>query len=59
MTIADGIAQIPIRGAIGQGLNGFAKGMGAVDVEDVETEINLAEADPSVKVIAFIIDRTR
>lgn len=56
MTIADGVAQIPIRGAIGQGLNGFAKGMGAVDVEDVETEINLAEADPSVKVIAFIID---
>ncbi len=56
MTIANGVAQIPVAGAIGQGLNGFAKGQGAVDVADIEEEINAAESDPLVRVIAFIYD---
>jgi signal peptide peptidase SppA len=56
MQIIDGIAHIPIGGAIGQGLNGFARGRGAVDVSDVAEEIDTAMADKSVKSVLFDFD---
>ncbi len=52
----DGIAHIPVAGLIGQKLNGFAKGNGAVDMADVMAEIDDAEADKSIKSILFDID---
>jgi signal peptide peptidase SppA len=51
-----GIAHIPIGGAIGQKLRGFAKGRGAVDVQDVSDEIDDAVADKSVRSILFDFD---
>lgn len=51
-----GIAFIPIGGAIGQKLRGFAKGRGAVDVLDVSSEIDDAVSDKSIKSILFLID---
>jgi signal peptide peptidase SppA len=56
MEIVDGIAHIPVAGVIGQKLNGFAKGSGAVDVSDVAAEIHQAMADKSVLSILFDID---
>lgn len=52
----DGIAHIPIGGAIGQKLRGFAKGRGAVDVDDVSAEIDDAVSDKDVKSILFDFD---
>jgi signal peptide peptidase SppA len=51
-----GIAYIPIAGAIGQGMSGFAKGRGAVDVADVSREIEDAMADKDIKSILFEFD---
>lgn len=56
MQIIDGIAHIPINGAIGQKLDPFSRGEGAVDVLDVAEEIALAEADGAVKAILFEFD---
>jgi signal peptide peptidase SppA len=56
MEVINGIAHIPIGGAIGRKLTGFEKGMGAVDVLDVEKEIDQAEDDPRVKGILLDID---
>ena len=44
MEIIDGIAHIPIGGAIGQKLKPFQRGEGAVDVLEVTEELDLAEA---------------
>jgi signal peptide peptidase SppA len=56
MRVTDGIAQIPMSGVIGQKLNGFAKGAGAVDVADIAQEIDMAMADKSVLSVLFDID---
>ena len=56
MEIIDGIAHIPVGGAIGHKLNGFAKGRGAVDVADIEADIDEAEANPEVKGSLLLID---
>lgn len=56
MEVRNGIAHIPIGGVIGRKLTGFEKGMGAVDVLDVEREINQAEDDPRVKGIILDFD---
>jgi signal peptide peptidase SppA len=56
MEIIDGIAHIPIGGAVGQKLSGFAKYAGAVDVADVAVDITEAEADNAVKGVLFDID---
>lgn len=56
MQIIDGIAHIPIGGAIGLRLDGMAKGTGAVDVMDISAEIDQASADPNVRAILFDID---
>lgn len=52
----NGVAVIPIGGAIGSNLRGFAKGAGAVDVADVSAEIDDAMADKSIKSLLFVID---
>lgn len=54
--IDGGLAVIPIGGAIGQGLSGFAKGRGAVDVADIEAEIEEALSDSKVHTILFDLD---
>lgn len=56
MEIVDGIAHIPVAGAIGQKLSGFAKFAGAVDVQDIEEEIEMAESDRKVRAILFDMD---
>lgn len=56
LAIIDGIAHLPIAGAIGQGLSGFAKGRGAVDVLDISNEIDQASADKSVRSFLFDFD---
>ena len=56
MEIIDGIAHIPISGPIGYRLGSFEKGAGAVDVQDIEDEIDQAEEDPNVRGIIFDID---
>lgn len=56
MEIKDGIAYIPINGAIGQKLSPFERGEGAVDVLDVANEIATAEADKEVRAIWFDFD---
>lgn len=53
---ADGIAHIPIGGAIGQKLGEFAKWAGAVDVADIETDLGEADANPKVRGIVLDID---
>jgi signal peptide peptidase SppA len=49
MRIIDGIAHIPIGGAIGQKLGAFAKGWGAVDVADVAADLDEAQDDDRVR----------
>lgn len=56
MTVEDGIAYIPVAGAIGQKLSGFAKYAGGVDVLDVQKDIEEAEADKHVDAILFEVD---
>lgn len=56
MQIADGIAYIPINGAIGQKLDPFERGEGAVDVLDVAREIDEAEDSAEVGLLFFDID---
>lgn len=56
MEIKEGVAHIPIAGAIGSKLSGFAKYRGAVDVADVENELDEAEDSDEVKAILLDID---
>lgn len=54
--IIDGIMHIPIGGPIGRGLGKFEKGAGAVDVQDIEDEIDNAENDANCRGILFHMD---
>lgn len=56
MEIIDGIAHIPIGGAIGQKLTGFERGEGAVDVAEIAREIDFAESSDQVEAVIFDID---
>lgn len=56
MTVEDGVAFIPVGGVIGRKLTGFEKGAGAVDVYDVETDLDEAEDDPRVSAIFLVFD---
>lgn len=56
MEVIDGIAHIPIGGAIGYKLSGFAKASGAVDSLDVMRDVEEAEADKKVEAVLFDID---
>ena len=56
MLIEDGIAQTPIGGPIGRGLGSFEKGAGAVDVADIEDDLNVAEEDEECRVILLNFD---
>jgi len=55
MEIADGIASIPILGAIGQNLSPFER-PNATDVDEVLDELAQAEADPEVRGIFLDFD---
>lgn len=56
MEVVNGVAHIPIGGVIGVKLSAFEKGSGAVDVRDVEAEIEEAEERRDVRGIIFDID---
>lgn len=56
MEIIDGIAHIPIGGPIGKGLGKFEKGAGAVDVDDIEDDLDNAEEDGMVRGIILDFD---
>lgn len=60
MTIEDGIATVPIKGAMGRGFTGFGKVDlifgDAVDVEVVAGEIREADNNPKVEAILLDID---
>lgn len=56
MTITHGIAEIPVHGVIGQRMGQIEKSCGAVDVNDLVSELEQANADPTVRAILFNID---
>ena len=56
MTVAGGVAEIPIHGVIGQRVGMIEKSCGAVDVGDIEHELEQAEADPLVRAVLLNID---
>ncbi len=56
MRVIDGIAHIPIAGAIGSKLGDFAKGWGAVDVADIQADLDEAEEDSRVRGIILDFD---
>jgi signal peptide peptidase SppA len=56
MEIEDGIAVIPITGAIGRGLDWVDKYLGATDVSDVEADLDEAEESADVSRIILNID---
>lgn len=51
-----GIAHIPVGGAIGKNLTPFDRGSGAVDVNDISSELRQCEADPRVRGIVMHFD---
>jgi signal peptide peptidase SppA len=56
MQVLDGIAHIPVGGAIGQKLGNWARYAGAVDVQEIWDDIDEAEADKKVRSILFDVD---
>lgn len=56
MRIENGVAIIPVQGAVAQGVSGFEKLFGVVDLRDVSAEIREAESDDTVSAIVFDID---
>jgi signal peptide peptidase SppA len=52
----NGIAHIPIAGAIGHKLDGYDKMGGAIDVVDISAEVAEASRDPHVHALLFDID---
>ncbi len=56
MEIRNGIAHIPVGGAIGKNLTPFDRGSGAVDVNDLAAELQQAEEDPAVRGILMHFD---
>jgi signal peptide peptidase SppA len=54
--VADGVAYIPVGGAIGKNLRPFDRGTGAVDVGDIERELTQFEEDPRVRGIILMMD---
>jgi signal peptide peptidase SppA len=56
MLIENGIAQIPVGGAIAPNLENYQKFAGAVDTNDILADIEEAESNPEVKCVLFDID---
>lgn len=56
MEIEDGVAYIPVGGAIGQKLTPFERGDGCVDVIDVMEELDFAEESKEVQMAILDID---
>lgn len=54
--VIGGIMHIPINGVLGQKLDPFQRGEGAVDTLDVMNEIDEAEADDDVRAVLFDVD---
>src|SRR5881392_824586 len=56
MEIENGIAMIPMGGVLGQDISPFDRGDGAVDTLDVRDELDLAEADDTVRGAILLAD---
>ena len=56
MEIIDGVALIPMGGVLGQDISPFDRGDGAVDTLDVRDELDLAEADDTVRGAILLAD---
>lgn len=56
MTVENGLACIPVNGALGIRLGSFEKGAGAVDYMDIMDDIKTAMADPAVQNIMLYFD---
>lgn len=56
MTVEDGIAIIPVAGAMGSKLTGMEKGSGAVDVDDIIRDVDFSNQSEEVKAILLDID---
>lgn len=56
MTVADGIATIPIHGVIGRKLGMLEKSCGAVDTQDISADVQSALANHSVRSIILDVD---
>jgi len=56
MEVEDGVAIIPVGGPLGQNLGEFEKGAGAVDFDDIRSELQEAEADEEVGSIVLNFD---
>jgi len=56
LVTAEGIAIIPVNGALGQGLKPFERGNGAVDTLDIRAELAEFDADPNVRAAILDID---
>ena len=54
--VMDGVAIIPVKGVIGQGVSQIEKSSGMCDVNDVEDMLDLAMADESISAIMLDID---
>lgn len=56
MTVANGIAEIPVNGPIGKGLGNLEKSCGATSIEDVQANVSDALANPAVRGILLNIN---
>jgi signal peptide peptidase SppA len=56
MTVEDGIAFIPVSGAMGVKLNAFERGSGAVDTADIIEGLQFAENDGNVRGVFLDMD---
>jgi signal peptide peptidase SppA len=56
MSIVDGIAIVPVSGAMGSKLTGMEKGSGAVDFDDIARDVDFSNQAEEVKAILLDID---
>lgn len=56
MFIVDGVANIPVQGVIAANIGPWEKTFGFVDVNDLDTELELAVGSPHVDEVRFIFD---
>ena len=56
MTIENGLAMIPVKGALGIGLDAFEKGAGCTDYTDIMADLEMANENPQVQNICLMMD---
>jgi signal peptide peptidase SppA len=56
MSVVDGIAIVPVSGAMGSKLSGMEKGSGAVDFDDIIRDVDFSNQSEEIKAILLDID---